>query len=62
MQPSIAPTFVVPKPRLGVDGLADSAEDAQRGEVVLLGKVVAVAHERANGRGRWAWYDGGVVV
>ena len=43
---------VVPDPRLGIDRLADRAEQAQRREVVLLRPLVARADERANRGGR----------
>jgi hypothetical protein len=41
-----------PAPRLGVDGLADGAEDAQGVALVLLHKQLARAHEAADGGGR----------
>ncbi len=42
----------VPDPRLGVDGLADAAEQSQRREVVALGELRPPLHERADGGGR----------
>lgn len=44
--------LVIPEPRFGVDGLAYGAEHLERGEVVLLSKVLAKLHERPDGRGR----------
>ena len=43
---------VVPDPRLGVDRLADRAEQAQRREVVLVRVLVAEPDERADRRRR----------
>ena len=48
----VADVLVVPHPGLGVDGLAHGAQDAQAGGVVLGGPVHALAHERADDRGR----------
>lgn len=39
-----------PLPRARVDGLADAAQDAQRGPVVLLHPPVALQGTRKNGR------------
>ena len=47
----LAHHVVVPLPRLGVDGLAHRAEDAQALAAGALDEVVALAHERAD-RGR----------
>ena len=47
-----ADLFVVPHPRLWVDGLADAAEQPQRGEIVPRGVLVAPSHEGADGRRR----------
>ena len=43
--------LLVPQPRLGVDRLADAAEQAQRREVVLRGQRLTLLHERPD-RGR----------
>src|SRR3954469_24545561 len=42
-----ADRFVVPHPRLGIDGLTDSPEDAQRAQIVLLRQVAARFDQRA---------------
>ncbi|GIX64423.1 HEAT repeat-containing protein [Babesia caballi] len=47
-----ADDVVVPAPRLRVDGLADAAQDAQRGHVELPRDVVPAAHEPADRRRR----------
>ena len=46
-----ADVLVVPHPRLGVDGLAHAAEQAELGEVVRLGLLGAPLHEGADGGG-----------
>ena len=43
---------VVPDPGLGVDRLADAAEQAQGGQVVPVGMLGAPLHEGADGGGR----------
>jgi hypothetical protein len=46
------PTYcAVPHPRLGVDRLADRAEQAQAREVVGVGILLSPLHERADGGG-----------
>mmetsp|Transcript_32256 Transcript_32256/g.94971 ORF Transcript_32256/g.94971 Transcript_32256/m.94971 type:complete len:234 (-) Transcript_32256:1236-1937(-) len=40
--------LVVPSPSLRIDGLTDGAENAQTGEIVSLGNVVAVSHKRSD--------------
>ena len=52
-----ADVAVVPEPRLGVDGLADAAEQPERGEVVPGGKLLALLHEGPDG-GRRRVQDG----
>ncbi len=47
----VADGVVVPHPRLGVDRLADRAEDAQRFQIVFLRKVSPRLDKRANGSG-----------
>ena len=42
----------VPDVGLGVDGLTDRAEDAQRGQVAGVGDLAALLHERADRGGR----------
>ena len=45
--------LVVPTPGLGIDWFSNGAKDAQAGEIVSLGNIVAVAHQRSDGsRGR----------
>jgi len=44
--------FVVPIPRLWVDGLAHAAKDAQAAEVVVLDVVSAKASQKTDGGGR----------
>ena len=56
-----ADAVVVPHPGLGVDRLADRAEQAQAGEVVALEVAVAGAHERAD-RGRRRVVDRDLVL
>lgn len=53
--------FAVPDPGFGVDGLADRAEDAQAGEVVLGGDVVSPLHEGAD-RGGGGVEEGDLVL
>ena len=48
----IAHDAVVPLPRLGVDRLADGAEQPQRRSSMFLDRAVALAHQRAQRRGR----------
>ena len=48
--PVTADDLAVPHPGLGVDGLAHRAEDAQRGEIVLLRVLLAEPHEGADRR------------
>ena len=43
---------MVPDPRLGINGLADRPEQAQRVEVVLVDELAPRAHESADGRRR----------
>src|SRR6202044_1148236 len=43
--------FEIPFPRSGIDGLADSAQDAKAGQVVWLDPVYAPGHESADGSG-----------
>ena len=40
--------FIIPTPSLRIDGLTDGAENAQTGEIVSLGNVVAVSHKRSD--------------
>ena len=47
-----ADDFAIPHPGFGVDGLADGAEQAQAGQVVLFGPLVAPLDEGADGGGR----------
>ena len=47
-----ADVLVVPHPRLGVDGLADAAEQPELRQVVLLRLLRAPLHEGADGGGR----------
>src|SRR5690606_34426835 len=42
----------VPDPRLGVDRFTDAAEHPERREVAAAGDLLALLHERADGRGR----------
>lgn len=45
--------LIIPIPRLGVDRLADTTQDSQRAQVVVLDVVCAQAAEEADGgRGR----------
>src|SRR5690606_35167672 len=44
---AVADHVVVPAPGLGVDRLADAAQQAQRGARGLLDRAVALAHQRA---------------
>src|SRR5690606_28541414 len=46
---AVAHHMVVPLPRLGVDGLAYGAEQAQALAAGLLDRFIALAHERADG-------------
>ena len=56
-----ADVLVVPQPRLGVDRLADRAEQPQRREVVACRERLALLHEGAD-RGRGAVQDRDLVV
>ena len=47
----VADDRVIPHPRFGVDRLADRAEQAEAGEIMLVGQFATGFHERANGRG-----------
>ena len=51
-QPAAADDIEEPAPRLGVPRLAGRAEDAQRRQVVAANRLLAVAHQRADQRGR----------
>ena len=51
----------VPDPRLGIDGLADRAKQAETRQVAATRIVVAPAHEGADGRGRGV-ADGDAVL
>ena len=53
----VADDAPIPVPRLGVDRLADGAEEAERSAAVLRDPVVAFAHQRAD-RGRGGVEDG----
>ena len=57
----VADVLVEPHPGLGVDGLPDGSEQAERGEVVLLKVLVAPLHEGSDGR-RGRIEDGDAVV
>lgn len=50
LAPPLAHDVVEPVPGLVVDGFADGAEDAQRGQVVLLRPRVAMAQKQAQCR------------
>ena len=47
----IADNFIIPSPCLGVDRFAHGAQDPQARKIILLGDVVAEAHEGPDGRG-----------
>ena len=47
-----AEDLAIPAPRLGVDRLADRAQQPQAGQVVGVGDLAAPLHERADQRGR----------
>ncbi|MBG9885387.1 hypothetical protein ABE10_02050, partial [Bacillus toyonensis] len=51
-RPAPADHLAVPHPRLGVDGLADRAEHAQAGQVVLPRDAAADLHEGPDRGGR----------
>ena len=57
----VADDLVVPAPGLGVDGLADGAEEGEAGEVARAGQFLAGLHEGADG-GRGGVEDGGAVA
>ena len=48
----LADIEMVPHPGLGIDRLAHGAQEAQAGEVVTLGGLLAVAHQGADDGGR----------
>ena len=47
----LADLFVIPDPRLGVDRLADRAEDAEALEAVLINPLIPLPHEGPDGGG-----------
>ncbi len=58
---ALADMVVIPQPRLGVDRLADRAEDAQRAPAGAADIVLALAHQRAD-RGRRGVKDRDLVL
>ena len=58
---AVADDFVVPAPGLGIDRLADRAQQAQRLPRGLLHRLVAIAHQRAD-RGRRGVEDRDLVL
>ena len=57
----LADDTVIPHPGFGVDRFADGAEQADGGQVVFVGVVVAEFHQRAN-RGWRGVEDGDLVL
>ncbi len=49
---AVADHLMVPPPRLGVDGLADAAQQPEAGALVVGDKAVALGVQRADGGGR----------
>src|SRR5258708_32059456 len=48
----VADHAVIPQPRFGIDRLADAAEEPQTLAAGLLHRLLALAHQRPNGRWR----------
>ena len=49
---ALADRLVIPHPRLGIDRLADGAQQPQAGEIVLVRPLIAPFDEGADGGGR----------